>query len=89
MAALREQRVVKAKRLLKRYAGNVHKSMLFSDEKVFTVEQCFNAQNDHMYASSSQQAVTRVPRVQKVSSPSISHGVVGCELKQHNTAPFL
>ena len=69
-AALREQRVVKAKRLLKHYAGNGHRSMLFSDEKVFTVEQCFNAQNDRVYASSSQQAATRVPRVQRSHHPA-------------------
>ena len=54
-AALREQSVVKTKRLLNRYAGNGHRSMLYSDDKVFTVQQGFNAQNDRVYASSSQQ----------------------------------
>ena len=48
-----------------------HRSMLFSDEKVFTVEQCFNAQNDRVYASSSQQAATRVPRMQRSHHPAL------------------
>ena len=42
-------RVKKAKALLKRYAPEKVKRILFTDEKIFTVEVSINKQNDRVY----------------------------------------
>ena len=45
-ARLKNQRVLKCRRLLQRYAHNGHRRILFTDEKIFTIEESFNRQND-------------------------------------------
>jgi transposase len=45
-------RVKKCRALLKRYGEKKVKSILFSDEKIFNVEEQFNKQNDRVYARS-------------------------------------
>ena len=67
---LKCQRLLKSKRLLKRYAPNGHRRILFTDEKIFSVEETFNAQNDGVYAHSSREAVEKAPRIQRGHHPS-------------------
>ena len=40
---LKQMRVIKCKRLLERYAGNGHRKILFTDEKIYTIEESFNS----------------------------------------------
>lgn len=42
----------KFKALLKRYGEKKIKRILFTDKKIFTVEESFNKQNDHVYPKS-------------------------------------
>ena len=53
---LMKQRELRCRRLLQRYASNGHQSILFMDEKISTIEESFNRQNDRVYASSSREA---------------------------------
>ena len=69
-ARLKELRVLKCRRLLQRYAQNGHRNILFTDEKIFTIEESFNVQNDRVYASSSREARNKVPKVQRAHHPS-------------------
>lgn len=48
--AQKKKRVEKCRALLKRYAGESLHRILFTDEKIFTVEEKFNRQNDRIYA---------------------------------------
>ena len=68
--SLKQNRVIKCKRLLSRYANNKHRKILFTDEKIFTVEEKFNKQNDKIYAHSSRDASQVVPKVQRGHHPS-------------------
>ncbi|RVE54275.1 hypothetical protein evm_001102 [Chilo suppressalis] len=63
-------RLKRCRALLKRYAEKKYQEILFSDEKVFTVEESYNKQNDKMYAHSSEEASNRIPRVQRGHFPS-------------------
>ena len=48
-----KQRVVRlqrAKELKRRFANGRHKDIVFSDEKLFTVEQFVNKQNDRVWS---------------------------------------
>nr|AEO90418.1 putative MhmaT1 transposase [Misgolas hubbardi] len=67
---LMQQRVLKARRLLKRFAHNHHRQILFSDEKIFTIEESFNSQNDRVYASTSQEAQDIAPRIMRGHYPA-------------------
>ena len=69
-ARLKKLRVLKCRRLLQRYAQNGHRRILFTDEKIFTIEESFNRQNDRVYASTSQEARKQVPKVQRAHHPS-------------------
>lgn len=84
-ARLKNQRVLKCRRLLQRHAHNGHRRILFTDEKIFTIEESFNRQNDKVYASTSQEARKKVPKVQRAHHPSS----VGGELFWCHSAPFL
>src|SRR5215469_11913072 len=48
----KKARVQKCRKLLKRYALKKVKTILFTDEKLFSVEEKFNRQNDRVYAKS-------------------------------------
>ncbi len=39
----------KSKKLLRVYSKNLFKKILFTDEKIFTIEHKFNKQNDEVY----------------------------------------
>lgn len=69
-AKLKAHRKEKSKVLLSQYADEKYKKILFTDEKIFTVEEKFNKQNDRVYARSSQDASELVPRVQKGHHPA-------------------
>lgn len=68
--ALKKARKRKSKELLRRHADNGHRRILFTDEKIFTVEESFNKQNDRVYALSSRQASELVPKVQRGHHPA-------------------
>lgn len=63
--ALREIRMKRSKQLLSRYAGEAHRNILFTDEKIFTVEESFNRQNDRVYARNSKEASEVIHKVQR------------------------
>ena len=62
---LKQMRMIKCKCLLQRYAGNGHRRILFTDEKIFNVEESFNRQNDKVYATSSRDAREKAPKIQR------------------------
>ncbi|XP_045492485.1 uncharacterized protein LOC123691934 [Colias croceus] len=66
---LKKLRLDKCRALLKRYARKMHRDILFSDEKFFTVEECCNKQNIKVYTHSSEEACQRVSRVQRGHHP--------------------
>lgn len=67
---LKAMRVKRSKVLLKRYAKNKHRDILFTDEKIFNIEEKYNKQNDRVYAASSVEAGKAIPRVQHGHHPS-------------------
>lgn len=67
---LKNKRKQKSKDLLIRYAGGKHRQILFTDEKIFNVEEHYNKQNDKVYARSSKEASQVVPRIQKGHHPA-------------------
>lgn len=46
------KRLQRAKSLLKRFAKDDLENLVFSDEKFFSVRQCYNSQNVRIYAAS-------------------------------------
>lgn len=69
-AQLKKQRVVKSRALLKRYAQNGHRKILFTDEKIFTIEEQFNRQNDRVYAPDAKTARQVAPKIQRTHHPA-------------------
>lgn len=67
---LKAIRLKRSRVLLKRYAKNRHRDILFTDEKIFDIEEKYNKQNDRVYAKSSEEAAKKVPRVQHGHHPS-------------------
>lgn len=67
---LKQIRLERCKKLLQWHASNGHENILFTDEKNFTVEEVFNKQNDKVYARTSEEAKTIVPRVQRGHHPT-------------------
>lgn len=70
-AALRHIRVTRAKALLQRHVNGGHRQILFTDEKIFTVEEKFNRQNDRVYARSSREAAEKVGKVERGHHPAL------------------
>lgn len=68
--ALKQKRKAKSKALRRQYAKNGHRRILFTDEKIFTVEESFNKQNDRVYALSSRHASEVSPRIQRGHHPA-------------------
>ncbi|CAH1968545.1 unnamed protein product [Acanthoscelides obtectus] len=69
-ATLRHIRATRSKKLLERYAAGGFRKILFTDEKIFTIEEKFNRQNDKVYARSSQEASEIIPRVERGHHPA-------------------
>jgi hypothetical protein len=68
--ALKEIRQTRTECLLQWHAKNRHENVLFTDEKIFTIEEQYNCQNDKIYAQTSREAKEKVPRVQRGHHPS-------------------
>lgn len=67
---LKELRFKRSKELYRLYGKEFYKRILFTDEKVFTIEEKFNPQNDRVYARTSQDAQRKAPRVQRGHFPA-------------------
>ncbi|XGW33702.1 hypothetical protein V3C99_017823, partial [Haemonchus contortus] len=55
-ASMKKNRVQKCKMLLQRFASARHRDIIFSDEKLFTLESTFNRQNDRVLCSTAEEA---------------------------------
>jgi len=71
--ALKEIRQTRA-RLLQWHAENGHKNILFMDEKIFTIEEQYNDQNNKIYAQTSLEVCSESAGR---PSPFLRHGLVG------------
>lgn len=60
---LKKIRHKRSKNLLCIFDSGRYKDILFTDEKVFTIEESFNKQNDRVYVRSSFDAKDKVQRV--------------------------
>ncbi|VVC32817.1 Hypothetical protein CINCED_3A023201 [Cinara cedri] len=69
--ALRQIRATRAKKLLQQYAKNGHRQILFTDEKIFIVEEIFNRQNDRVYARNSREAAKKNQRIERGHHPAL------------------
>lgn len=54
---------------LGQFKDNIHHTIHFTDEKIFSIEEVYNAQNNCVYAHSSKVACTKFPRVQRSHHP--------------------
>ncbi len=68
--AQKDKRLVRCKRLLRRSGNNRVNSIVFSDEKIFTVEEKLNKQNDRIYAAAIEDIPEKIRTVQRFQSPS-------------------
>jgi hypothetical protein len=59
--ALKEIRHTRAQQLLQWHTENGHKNILFSEEKIFTVEEQYNHQNNNFCAQMSLEVKENVP----------------------------
>ena len=74
----KQKRLLRSKAMLLRFTGGLHKQIVFSDEKLFTIEQSLNKQNDRILALSKDalpQDTFRVFRTQKPMSVMVWAGV--------------
>jgi hypothetical protein len=62
----------KAERLLHWHAENGHKNILFTDKKIFTIDEQYNHQNSKIYAQTSREVKENVSRVQGGHHPPTS-----------------
>ena len=67
--SIRNKRLVRSKALLKRFAEEDQNWILFSDEKIFTVEEATNSQNDRILASSWKEIPDNVKFIDQVQKP--------------------
>ncbi len=63
-ARLRNIRLTRAKALLKRFGWDGFKKILFSDEKIFTVEEHINKQNNRYHAKNYHEVRKNAPPVE-------------------------
>ena len=79
--ALKEIRLTRAGRLLQWYAENGHENIIFTDEKIFTIEEQYNSQNDKICAQTSCEAKKKAPKVQRGQHPSYVMVLSGCSIR--------
>ena len=79
--ALKEIRLTRAGRLLQWYAENGHENIIFTDEKIFTIEEQYDSQNDKICAQISCEAKKKVPKVQRGHHPSYVMVLSGCSIR--------
>jgi hypothetical protein len=77
---LKEIRQTRTLLLLQWYAENGHKNILFTDEKIFTIQEQYKRQNDKIYAQTSCEAKVKFPRVQRDHHPSYVMVLSGCPI---------
>jgi len=84
--ALKEIRWTRAKCLLQWHAQNGHENILFTDEKIFTIEGQYNNQYNKIYALMSLEV-----RSEGAGRPSpfLRHGLVGQVPSGADTSSFL
>ncbi|KIH61896.1 hypothetical protein ANCDUO_07824 [Ancylostoma duodenale] len=56
---MKQIRLKRCKKLLMRFAEGSHRNIVFSDEKIFTVEPIVNSQNNRVLAEDIEQALSR------------------------------
>jgi inhibitor of nuclear factor kappa-B kinase subunit alpha len=74
----KRNRLQRCRALKKRFANGRHSNIVFSDEKLFTIEQSFNRQNDRILATGLSEMVENarhVTRTQKPASVMIWAGI--------------
>ena len=80
MEKIKEKRLVRSRGLLQRHAIHGIHNILFTDEKLFTIEESSNRQNDRIISHSSDtipEEVRYVTRIQKPLSVMVWAGVSG------------
>ena len=73
-AAIKQKRLARSKILRDRFASHGLDQIIFSDEKLFTVEQALNTQNDRILSSSSS-TIPDEYRLVKSTETSVSDGL--------------
>jgi len=76
----KKKRLDRSKTLRRRYTHGAHQRILFSDEKIFTIEQFLNNQNDRILARRSDEVdkdVKNVARTQKPKQVMVWAGFIG------------
>jgi hypothetical protein len=68
-ATVKEIQQTRAERLLQWHAKNRHENILFTDEKIFTIEEQYNCQNKKIYAEMSHEVKENNLRVQRGHNP--------------------
>jgi len=65
----RQARFKRSKALLQRYADEDVERIVFSDEKLFVMEESLNAQNDRVYAAAFEDIPNQVRTIQLFQKP--------------------
>jgi hypothetical protein len=84
--ALKEIRRTRAERLFQWHSENGHENILFTEEKIFTIEEQYNNQNNKIYAQKSLEVRSEGAGR---PSPSLRHGLVGGVSSGGDTSSFL
>ena len=71
--ALKDIRRTREERLLQWHAENGNENILFTDEKIFTIEEQYNNQNNNIYAQTSLEVHSEGAGM---PSPFLRHGLV-------------
>jgi len=87
--ALKEIQQTRTEHLLQWHAENGHENILFIYEKIFTIEEQYNCQNDKIYAQTSHEAKEKVPKVQRGHHPSYVMVWWGCVPSGSDISSFL
>jgi hypothetical protein len=84
--ALKEIRRTGTERLLQWHAENLHENILFTDEKIFIIEEQYNNQNNKIYAQTPLDVHS-----EGAGTPSLflRHGLVGGVPSGGDTSEFL
>ncbi len=78
----------KYKKLLKRFAKHERQRILFANEKILSIEEKFNCQNDRVYACSCYEALEKAPHTQCGHQPPW-WWAMGCVMVWRNRDSFL
>ena len=67
--SIRAKGLERCKALLQRFAPGSEEQILFSDEKIFTVEEVTNSQNDRILSKRSRNILRRLNNIDRVQKP--------------------